>query len=99
MNTFNTAYAGVLFCWRKLLCGFEQLLCPSDWTVKQVLSRACVCCLQSLGMLTFYVLTGGSHPFGDPDTRPGVCINNIMRGAWVSSWHIYFCLIGFASSR
>ncbi|XP_076809799.1 uncharacterized protein LOC143452640 isoform X1 [Clavelina lepadiformis] len=38
--------------------------------------------IASLGMVMFYVMTGGCHPFGDPDTVPGVCLSNIMRGTY-----------------
>nr|CAB3261554.1 uncharacterized protein LOC100177124 [Phallusia mammillata] len=36
----------------------------------------------SLGMVMFYMLTNGGHPFGDPDTLPIVCISNISRGMY-----------------
>ena len=36
---------------------------------------------QSLGMLFHYIVSGGGHPFGNPDSLPGECVKNINRGA------------------
>uniref|UniRef100_H2ZLS5 Protein kinase domain-containing protein n=1 Tax=Ciona savignyi TaxID=51511 RepID=H2ZLS5_CIOSA len=56
------------------------------WLASEVIQNHCdvttASDIASLGMVMFYVLSGGCHPFGDPNTVPSVCISNIVRGAF-----------------